>query len=61
MNVDQLLTEQEVHQITRVSKETLRRWRKENRIIGWIKIGKSIRYRESDVLNLLNTVGVTNS
>ena len=54
---EKLLTTQEVKQITRVSEQTLKRWRKKNIVLGWLKIGGSIRYRESDVNRLLTTYG----
>lgn len=57
MENERLLTQAEVMKITRVSASTLSRWRKQNIILRWLKIGKSIRYRESDVMLLLETTG----
>lgn len=61
MEQEQLLTQVEVEKITRLSASTLARWRKKNIVLDWIRIGKSIRYRESDVCQLLNAEGSANS
>lgn len=58
MSTEKYLKEAEVTEITRVSASTLRRWRKENKILGWSKFGRSIRYKESDVYQLLEVTGV---
>jgi predicted site-specific integrase-resolvase len=55
MEQEQWLTPHEVEGITRLSGETLKRWRKKNIVLSWTRIGKSIRYKASDVYQLLNT------
>ncbi|MHC1698812.1 MAG: helix-turn-helix transcriptional regulator [Geobacteraceae bacterium] len=57
METERLLTPSEVQKIVRVSASTLNRWRKQNIILSWIKIGRSVRYKESDVKLLLEVTG----
>lgn len=51
---DRLLTTEETCQMVRVSRPTLHRW-KQSGIIPYVKVGKNIRYYESDVRELLTT------
>lgn len=60
MVADKLLTQAEVQEITRLSASTLIRWRKDNIVLDWIKLGRSIRYREKDINKLLNDEGLAN-
>ena len=46
--VDTMLTTDEVCEYLRISRPTLHRW-KRDRIVPHIKIGKNIRYRQSDL------------
>jgi predicted DNA-binding transcriptional regulator AlpA len=49
----QLLTETEVSRILKCTKAALRRWRREGRGPRFIKLGRMVRYSESDVLGFL--------
>ena len=49
-----LYTTEEACKILRCSKPTLHRWKKEG-IIPFVRIGVNIRYKESDINNLLNS------
>lgn len=51
---DVFLTTEEACQMARVSRPTLHRW-KSNGIIPFVKIGKNIRYKESDLKKLLES------
>lgn len=51
---EKLLTTEEACKLARVSRPTLHRW-KSNGIIPFIKIGKNIRYKESDLKKLLES------
>lgn len=45
----QLLTVQDVADLTGLSVETLNQWRSRNMHIPWIKIGRTVRYLRKDV------------
>ncbi len=49
----QILTETEVAEILRCTKAALRRWRREGRGPRFIRVGRLIRYRLSDVEEFL--------
>lgn len=51
---EKLLTSEEACSFLRCSKPTLHRWKKEN-IIPHVRIGNNIRYKESDLQNLLES------
>lgn len=51
---EKLYTAEEACKILRCSKPTLHRWKKSG-IIPFVRIGVNIRYRESDINNLLNS------
>lgn len=51
---DVFLTTEEACQMARVSRPTLHRW-KSNGLIPFIKVGKNIRYKKSDLTELLKT------
>lgn len=51
---DTLLTTNEACEFLRCSKPTLHRWKKEG-IVPHIRIGANIRYRESDLVDILNS------
>lgn len=51
---DKLLTTEEACQMAKVSRPTLHRWKKAG-IIPHIKIGKSVRYKHSDLMKVLKT------
>lgn len=51
---EKLYTAEEACKLLRCSKPTLHRWKKEG-IIPFVRIGVNIRYRESDLKNLLKT------
>ena len=53
-NSEKLYTAEEACKLLRCSKPTLHRWKKEG-IIPFVRIGTNIRYKESDIKNLLNT------
>jgi excisionase family DNA binding protein len=50
---EKLYTAEEACKILRCSKPTLHRWKKLG-IIPFVRIGVNIRYKESDIKNLLN-------
>jgi len=45
----QLLTEDETSKVLQCTKAALRRWRRERRGPRFVKLGRLIRYRESDL------------
>ena len=49
------LTEKEVSELTRLALSTLRNARQSRRLIPWVKIGRAIRYRLSDVLDFMES------
>ena len=49
-----LLTENEASEILNCTKAALRRWRRERRGPDFIKIGRLVRYRESDLLDFID-------
>ena len=51
---EKLLTTEEACQLARVSRPTLHRWKSKG-LIPFIKIGKNIRYKESDLMKLLES------
>lgn len=51
---DVFLTTEEACQMARVSRPTLYRW-KSNGLIPFIKVGKNVRYKKSDLTELLKT------
>ena len=50
-NIETLLTCEEVLQIFRISRPTLRRWERDGKIIP-IRVGRRLLFKESDVQNL---------
>ena len=50
---EKLYNTQEACELLRCSKPTLHRWKKEG-IIPHVRIGANIRYKESDINNLIN-------
>lgn len=50
MDIPRFLTEREVSKITRRAVQTLRNDRHYGRGFPYIKIGRSVRYKESDVI-----------
>jgi len=55
-----LLDEHQVSELTGISLFTLRRWRSEKREIPYIRLGNSVRYKYSDLLEYIkaNTIKV---
>lgn len=53
---EKLYTTEEACEFLRCSKPTLHRWKKEG-IVPFVRIGVNIRYRESDLRNLINKKG----
>lgn len=51
---DVFLTTEEACKMARVSRPTLHRW-KSNGLLPFIKVGKNIRYKKSDLTELLKT------
>lgn len=51
---NRMLTIEEVCQIAQVSRQTVHRWKTAG-LIPFVKIGKNVRFRYSDVINLLKT------
>jgi excisionase family DNA binding protein len=49
----ELLTPQQVSEITGLSVETLAQWRSQKRELPYLKIGRTVRYDPSDVQNYL--------
>ena len=49
MSVEKLLTQAEVREITGLSDSTLERWRREGKGPRFVRIGRSIRYKVSDL------------
>ncbi len=54
-NVVQYVTEQEVHKMTGIALSTLRNNRFNGRGIPYCKVGRSIRYDLTDVINYMET------
>lgn len=55
-NIDVLLTSKEVAKLLRVKEQTLAKWRSEQCLtLPFIKIGRTVRYRKSDVDHLLTS------
>lgn len=46
---DQLLDEQDVAELLKMSVHTLRHWRSANRGPKYLKLGKAVRYRPADI------------
>ena len=58
----ELLTAEEAARLLRVKVQTLAAWRYTARYpLRWIRCGRSVRYRRSDVLEFLNKQTVTPS
>lgn len=56
MNSDKLMTPQDVAEFIGVSVETLNVWRATRRYkLPYIKVGRLVRYRLSDILSFLET------
>lgn len=60
---DELLTPQEVAKILKVDEHTLYRWRQKKKYLAFYQIGDNakrpmIRYRRSEVLNLLSSARI---
>ena len=51
----QLLTENQASEILNCTTAALRRWRREKRGPDFIKIGRLVRYRESDLNDFIDT------
>ena len=54
-NVSQYLTELEVAELTKMSLSTLRNNRFQGKGIPYLKIGRSVRYSEADVINYMES------
>lgn len=55
--IDELLTQTEVEQITKLKPSALEHWRRQGKGIPWVRIGtRAIRYRKSDVIKYLNSL-----
>jgi predicted DNA-binding transcriptional regulator AlpA len=52
--VEKYLTERDVSKITQFALPTLRNWRHQRVGIPFLKVGRSVRYRESDVFAWLD-------
>ncbi len=50
---EKMLTTEEACKVAKVSRPTLHRWKTAG-IIPYVKIGKSVRYRHSDLMAVLN-------
>lgn len=50
---EKLFTSNEACEILRCSKPTLHRWKREG-LIDHVRIGRNIRYRESDIEKIMN-------
>jgi len=59
-NANSLLNESQVSELTGIAVPTLRKWRNEKREIPYIRMGNSVRYKYSDLLDYIkaNTVKV---
>ena len=53
-DIDSFLTTEEVCEYLRISRPTIHRWKREG-VIPHIRIGKNIRYRESDLRDVLQS------
>lgn len=51
---EQFLNEKQLAEMLNIQSETLRNWRWEGKGPIFIKIGRNVRYRMSDVLNYIN-------
>ena len=51
----QLLTENKASEILNCTTAALHRWRREGRGPDFIKIGRLVRYRESDLMEFIDT------
>lgn len=54
-DLEELLTEEDVSKLTKLSLSTLRLHRQKGKGLPYIKIEKSVRYKREDVLVYLNT------
>lgn len=54
MTGEKFLTTEELSEILKIPARTLRFWRKENRGPPWLKMGRSVKYRESEVSEWVN-------
>jgi len=54
--MEKLLSQRELRNLLSQSDSTLERWRREGKGPRFIKIGRSVRYRESDVEAFLEEV-----
>lgn len=51
---EQLLDSHEVAALLKISPQTLRDWRYQNRGPRYLKLGKAVRYRPADINDWLN-------
>jgi len=52
-DADEFLTEEDVSKLTKLSLQTLRNNRSTGKGFPYIKIGRSVRYKKSDVLQFM--------
>jgi len=57
--MEKLLTQQELRRICKYSDSTLERWRREGKGPRFIKIGRSVRYKENDVKIFFEEIGLS--
>ena len=58
--MSELLTPKQVRELFNVTDTTLYLWRKNN-ILPFIRIGRTIRYRKTDIRNILNAYQIEKS
>lgn len=49
MEVPELMTAQQVARLLGISTETLRKWRAKRKCLPYVRVGRHIRYRATDV------------
>lgn len=54
--LEQLYTQKEVESLTKLSASTLEAWRTKGKGLPFIKLNKSIRYKQSDVERFCNGI-----
>ncbi len=57
---DRLITEKEVQSLLRLGESTVQQWRLKGRGPRFVKLGRTVRYRLSDVQEYVRTLGTTN-
>jgi len=53
---EQLYTQKEVESLTKLSASTLESWRAKGKGLPFVKLNKTIRYRQSDVLAFVSGI-----